>query len=141
MLLPLSIPISYSEVSLIANWQTGMMRLQGLTIPIAVNRPYGSTSMFNPTRKWPVCCTPHRNRTITVLPGGIGVPKVTVPTEKLPLKAPPFGCEGGCSSVVPRMVMTEVPVPQGRFEKLSVVSAVVRVRKSAVPDGAGKVVC
>ena len=47
------------------------------------------------------------------LPGGIGVPKVTVPTEKVPLNAPPFGCDGGCSSVVPRTVMTEVPVPQG----------------------------
>src|SRR6185295_629004 len=104
-------------------------------------RRYGNTSMFIPTRNLPVCCTPHRNRTITLLPGGIGVPSVTVPTEKVPLKAPPFGCDGGCSSVVPSTVMTEVPVPQGRFEKLSVVSAVVRLRTSAAPEGAGKVAC
>ena len=75
-----------------------------------------------------------------------GVPSVTVPAEYEPLNAPPFGCDGGCSKVVPCTVTEHgVADPAAVQVAASVMPATtteleVRVRKSAKPDGAGKVV-
>ena len=46
-------------------------------------------------------------------PFASGVAKVTVPELSELLNPPPFGCEGGCSSVVPCTVTLLVPTPQG----------------------------
>src|SRR5215470_1587331 len=58
----------------------------------------------------PSCCTPKSNCRSTLLPLATGVANVTVPAPMLLLKPPPFGCEGGCSSVVPLTVVTPPPL-------------------------------
>ncbi len=63
-----------------------------------------------------------------------------VPAERLLLKPPPFGCDGGCSRVVPCTVTFEVPEPQGARSTVTTTAVEVRGRRSAIPDGAGKVV-
>ena len=54
-------------------------------------------------------------------------------TERLLLNPPPFGCEGGCSRVVPWTVVVP-PRVNGTTTALEV-----RGLRSAVPDGDGKV--
>ena len=81
-------------------------------------------------------------------PFASGVPSVTVPEEKVELNAPPFGCDGGCSNVVPCTLTVQgvVATPleaKHVAESLipdTTISDDVRVRKSATPEGAGKVV-
>ena len=74
-----------------------------------------------------------------VAPLGSGVANVIVPAERLELKPPPFGCEGGCSSVVPWTVMLLVPTPQGARSTVTTTAVEVLGRRSAMPLGAGKV--
>ena len=77
-----------------------------------------------------------------------GVPSVTVPAEYELLNALPFGCGGGCSKVVPCTVTLHGGVagaPVAAQVAASLIPATttetdVRVRKSAKPGGAGKVV-
>ena len=65
--------------------------------------------------------------------------RVTAPEERVELNPPPLGCEGGCSRVVPRAVML-LAEPHGGRSTVTSTSVEVRGRRSAVPDGAGKVV-
>ena len=44
---------------------------------------------------------------------------MTVPDDSELLKAPPFGCEGGCSRVVPCTVTLLVPEPQGALSTVT----------------------
>jgi len=60
---------------------------------------------------------------------------VTVFTDMLELKPPPFGCDGGASSTVPSMFTA---APHGFTTPSNPVE--VRARRSATPDGAGNVV-
>src|ERR1051325_9860773 len=83
---------------------------------------------------------PSRNRTSIDAPLAIGVANVTVPADIDELKPPPFGCDGGCSSVVPLTVTLLVPLPQGGRSTVTTTAVEVRGRKSAMPLGAGKVV-
>ena len=77
-----------------------------------------------------------------------GVPSVTVPADQLLLKAPPLGCDGGVSTDVPCTVAVQGGVagaPVAAHVALSLMAATttaleVRCLKSAIPDGAGKVV-
>src|SRR5262249_60273257 len=55
------------------------------------------------------------------------------------LVAPPVGCDGGCSSVVPRAVAVDVPAPQGARSTATDIDVELRARRSAVPAGAGNV--
>ena len=81
-------------------------------------------------------------------PFASGVPSVTVPDDQVELNAPPLGCDGGCSNVVPctltvqGVVATPLEARQvaESFIPETTVSVDVRVRKSAIPEGAGKVV-
>src|SRR6185295_8032352 len=83
---------------------------------------------------------PSRNRRSRVAPFPSGVASVTVPDDIEELKPPPFGCEGGCSSVVPCTVMLLVPVPQGARSTVTTTAVEVLGRRSAKPEGAGNVV-
>src|ERR1044072_1277108 len=83
---------------------------------------------------------PSRNRTSSDAPLASGVARVTVPDDIDELKPPPFGCDGGCSSVVPWTVTLLVPLPQGGRSTVTTTAVEVRGRKSAMPLGAGKVV-
>src|SRR5918996_5825825 len=76
---------------------------------------------------------PKRNCTLMLAPGARGVARVTFVAESEELRRPPFGCEGGCSSVVPCTVTVEASV------RVTTTAPEVRGRKSAVPLGAGKV--
>src|SRR5580765_3222089 len=77
-----------------------------------------------------------------------GVPRVMVPALKVLLKAPPFGCDGGVSTVVPCMFTVHgvVATPfEARHVAASLMPALttrleVLARRSANPLGAGKVV-
>src|SRR5882672_2347623 len=96
--------------------------------------------------KLPVCWMPSRNCRLMLAPFANGVPRVTVPALQLLLNAPPFGCEGGASTVVPSTVTEQgVACPAAVQVAASLIPATtteddVRCLKSAVPDGAGKVV-
>ena len=77
-----------------------------------------------------------------------GVPSVIVPDDQVELNAPPLGCDGGCSSVVP-CTLTVQGVVATPFDARQVAesripettsSDDVRDRRSAIPEGAGKVV-
>ena len=76
-----------------------------------------------------------------------GVPSVIVPDDKVELKAPPLGWEGGCSNVVPCTLMVQGVVATPLEDKHVAASLIpetttsndVRARKSATPAGAGKV--
>src|SRR5258708_16416225 len=89
---------------------------------------------------------PSRNCTSTLAPLASGVPRVMVPALILLLKPPPFGCEGGCSSVVPFTVTEQgVAWPAAVHVTESLIPATtteldVRGRRSAIPEGAGNVV-
>src|SRR6266545_433336 len=83
---------------------------------------------------------PSRNRTSRLPPLASGVASVIVPEESDELKPPPFGCEGGCSRVVPCTVMLEVPEPHGARSTVTTTAVEVLGRRSAMPEGAGKVV-
>src|SRR5215471_19017757 len=83
---------------------------------------------------------PSRNRTSSDAPLASGVPSVTVPDDIDELKPPPFGCDGGCSRVVPFTVMLLVPLPHGGRSTVTTTEVEVRGRKSAMPLGAGNVV-
>src|SRR6185503_893194 len=83
---------------------------------------------------------PSRNRTSTLAPFAIGVASVTVPADIDELNPPPFGCDGGCSSVVPFTVTLLVPLPHGGRSTVTTTDVEVRGRKSAMPLGAGNVV-
>src|ERR1043166_549794 len=83
---------------------------------------------------------PSRNRTSTEAPLASGVASVTVPADIDELNPPPFGCGGGCSSVVPLTVMLLVPLPQGGRSTVTTTDVEVLGRKSAMPLGAGNVV-
>src|SRR5215475_9035318 len=76
---------------------------------------------------------PILNCTSTLDPFASGAPGETLFTPMLLLKPPPFGCEGGCSRVLP---WTSVLPPPDR-ETLTAVE--VLGRRSAVPAGAGNV--
>src|SRR5688572_26230674 len=75
-----------------------------------------------------------------VAPFASGVASVTVPADIDELKPPPFGCDGGCSSVVPWTLTLLVPLPHGGRSTVTTTAVEVRGRKSAMPLGAGKVV-
>src|SRR5687768_16567976 len=83
---------------------------------------------------------PSRKRTSTEAPFAIGVASVTTPADIDELKPPPFGCDGGCSSVVPWTVTLLVPLPHGGRSTVTTTAVEVRGRKSAMPLGAGNVV-
>src|SRR5262245_2736653 len=83
---------------------------------------------------------PSRKRTSTVAPFANGVPNVTVPADIEELNPPPFGCDGGCSSVVAFPVTLLVPLPHGGRSTVTTTAVEVRGRKSAMPLGAGNVV-
>src|SRR5215510_14926163 len=83
---------------------------------------------------------PSRNRTSTDAPFASGVPSVIVPADIDELKPPPFGCDGGCSSVVPLTLTLLVPLPHGGRSTVTTTVVEVRGRKSAMPLGAGNVV-
>src|ERR1044071_6882242 len=83
---------------------------------------------------------PSRNRTSILAPFAIGVASVTVPADIDELNPPPFGCDGGCSSVVPLTVTLLVPLPHGGRSTVTTTDVDVRGRKSAMPLGAGNVV-
>src|SRR6476661_7004043 len=83
---------------------------------------------------------PRRKRTSSVAPLASGVASVTVPDDIDELKPPPFGCDGGCSSVVPWTVTLLVPLPQGGRSTVTTTAVEVRGRRSAMPLGAGNVV-
>src|ERR1043166_676291 len=83
---------------------------------------------------------PSRKRTSTLAPFASGVASVIVPADIDELKPPPFGCDGGCSRVVPLTVTLLVPLPQGGRSTVTTTAVDVRGRKSAMPLGAGNVV-
>src|SRR5262244_2535173 len=83
---------------------------------------------------------PRRKRTSRLAPFASGVPSVTVPDDSDELKPPPFGCDGGCSSVVALTVMLLVPEPHGGRSTVTTTDVEVRGRRSAMPEGAGNVV-
>src|SRR5262245_47030944 len=83
---------------------------------------------------------PSRNRTSSDAPFARGVPSVTVPADIEELKPPPFGCDGGCSRVVPLTLTLLVPLPHGGRSTVTTTVVEVRGRKSAMPLGAGNVV-
>src|SRR6185503_17559812 len=83
---------------------------------------------------------PSRKRTSTDAPLAIGVASVTTPADIDELNPPPFGCDGGCSSVVPCTVTLLVPLPHGGRSTVTTTADEVRGRKSAMPLGAGYVV-
>src|SRR4030095_17161483 len=83
---------------------------------------------------------PSKNRMSRLAPLANGVASVTVPALIEELKPPPFGCDGGCSSVVPCTVTLLVPEPHGGRSTVTTTAVEVRGRKSAMPDGAGNVV-
>jgi hypothetical protein len=71
--------------------------------------PHGSASTLTKNLKLPVCWRPSKKRISIEAPLASGVPIVTVPEESEELNPPPFGCEGGCSSLVPCTVTLDVP--------------------------------
>src|SRR5688572_27361718 len=83
---------------------------------------------------------PSRKRTSRLAPLARGVASVTVPEESDELKPPPLGWDGGCSRVVPCTVTLLVPEPQGARSTVTTTAVEVRGRRSAMPEGAGKVV-
>src|SRR5689334_1134303 len=83
---------------------------------------------------------PSRNLTSRLAPFATGVASVTVPADIDELNPPPFGCDGGCSSVVPLTVTLLVPLPHGGRSTVTTTAFDVRGRKSAMPLGAGNVV-
>src|SRR5689334_412949 len=83
---------------------------------------------------------PSRKRTSIDAPLASGVASVTVPADIDELKPPPFGCDGGCSSVVPLTVTLLVPLPHGGRSTVTTTAVEVLGRKSAIPLGAGNVV-
>src|ERR1044071_6716314 len=83
---------------------------------------------------------PSRKRMSIEAPFANGVPSVTVPDDIDELKPPPFGCEGGCSRVVPFTETLEVPEPHGGRSTVTATVVDVRGRRSAIPEGAGNVV-
>src|ERR1700752_1608999 len=83
---------------------------------------------------------PSRNLTSTDAPFAIGGASVTVPADIDELKLPPFGCDGGCSRVVPLTLTLLVPLPHGGRSTVTTTVVEVRGRRSAMPLGAGKVV-
>src|ERR1044072_1291777 len=82
---------------------------------------------------------PSRNRTSTDAPLASGVARVTVPADIDELKPPPFGCDGGCSRVVPLTVTLLVPLPQGGRSTVTTTALEVLGRREAMPPGAGHV--
>src|SRR5689334_10821581 len=83
---------------------------------------------------------PSRNLTSTLAPFASGVARVIVPADIDELNPPPFGCDGGCSNVVPFTVTLLVPLPHGGRSTVTTTAVEVRGRKSAMPLGAGNVV-
>src|ERR1041385_6035644 len=83
---------------------------------------------------------PSRNLTSREAPFAIGVASVTTPADIDEVKPLPFGCDGGCSSVVPFTVTLLVPDPHGGRSTVTTTAVEVFGRRSAMPDGAGKVV-
>src|SRR6185295_14457844 len=83
---------------------------------------------------------PTRSRTSIDAPLASGVASVTVPADRDELKPPPFGWDGGCSSVVPCTVTLLVPLPQGGRSTMTTTAVEVLRRMSAMPLGAGNVV-
>src|SRR5688572_5677530 len=83
---------------------------------------------------------PSRNRTSMLAPFASGVASVTVLALIDELNPPPFGCDGGCSSVVPWTVTLLVPLPHGGRSTVTTTAVEVLGRRSAMPLGAGKVV-
>src|ERR1043166_6513545 len=83
---------------------------------------------------------PSRNRTSTLAPFASGVASVIVPADIDELNPPPFGCDGGCSSVVPLTVTLLVALPHGGRSTVTTTAGDVRGRRSAMPLGAGNVV-
>src|SRR4030095_14981050 len=83
---------------------------------------------------------PSKNRMSRLAPLANGVASVTVPALIEELKPPPFGCDGGCSSVVPCTVTLLVHEPHGGRSTVTTTAVEVRGLKSAIPEGAGKVV-
>src|SRR5678815_4732088 len=83
---------------------------------------------------------PNKNRTSRLAPFANGVASVTVLADIDELNPPPFGCDGGCSSAVPCTDTLLVPEPHGGLSTVTTTAVDVRGRRSAMPDGAGKVV-
>jgi len=76
-----------------------------------------------------------------VEPFASGVANVIVPADTDELNAESFGWFGGSSSVVPWTVTLLVPEPQGARSTVTTTAEDVLILKSAVPLGAGNVVC
>src|SRR3954470_5221257 len=91
------------------------------------------TGISKRIRQAPVCWMPSKNRTSTLAPGASGVASETVPTDMLELNPPPNCWVGGCSSVVPWTV-------RGPPLVVTTMADEVIGRRSAIVDGAGKVV-
>src|ERR1044072_6634110 len=83
---------------------------------------------------------PSRKRRSSDAPFASGVASVTVPDDNDELKPPPFGCDGGCSSVVPLTVTLLVPLPHGGRSTVTTIALEICGRKSAMPLGVGNVV-
>src|SRR6185295_5459942 len=81
-------------------------------------------------------------------PFASGVPSVTVPDAQVELNAPPLGCDGGCSKVVPCTLTVQgvvaIPLEARQVAESLIpettINVDVRERRSAIPAGAGNVV-
>src|SRR5215216_768877 len=81
-------------------------------------------------------------------PFASGVPSVTVPDDQVELNPPPLGCDGGCSNVVPCTLTVQgvvaTPLEARQVPESLTPETTIRVdvrgRRSAIPEGAGKVV-
>lgn len=70
---------------------------------------------------------------LMLAPAGSGTARFMLVAESDELNPPPFGCEGGCSSVVPITGAAEPSVRE------TIIVEDVRGRRSAIPPGAGNV--
>ncbi len=130
------------------DWHPAASRVHCLLPYGSASFRYGRASTLTKNLKLPVCWIPSRKRTLIEAPLASGVPSVIVPAESVELKPPPFGCDGGCSSVVPCTLTVHGVVAEpvdarhvaGSLIPLTTTSVEVRGRKSAMPDGAGNVV-
>src|SRR6185295_8878665 len=91
---------------------------------------------------------PNTNCTLADAPFASGVPKVIVPSPKVELTPPPFGCAGGVSSVVPLTVtvhgggpaLAAVHVAASFTPPTLTFTEVIGRRSATPPPGLGKVV-
>src|SRR5437773_453910 len=99
----------------------------------------GCVSGNTQKRAMPACCTPSTKRTSIEAPLASGAAGVTVATDSDALKPPPAVWLGGCSSVVPRTVTADAPLPHGGRSTPTEMSVEVRALRSATPGNDGAV--